>query len=49
MSSWIVAVLRYVKLTENALPPVKESPMTAGFDLRSAHDVVIPAEGKELI
>ena len=45
MSAENVAVLRLVKLTEKALPPVKESSMFAGFDLRSAHDVAIPAEG----
>jgi len=49
MSSESVAVLRYVKLTENALSPTKKSPKAAGLDLRSAYDVVIPGGGKELI
>ena len=49
MSSESVAVLRSVKLTENALSPTKESPKAAGFNLRSAYDLVIPDGGKELI
>jgi dUTP pyrophosphatase len=35
--------LWYVRLTENAVPPIKESPGAAGFVLRSAYDMVIPA------
>jgi len=42
-------VLRYVKLTENALPPTRESSGTAGLDLRGAYDVSIPASGNGLI
>jgi deoxyuridine 5'-triphosphate nucleotidohydrolase len=42
-------VLRYVKLTENALPPTRESSSAAGLDLRSAHDVLFPASGNGLI
>ena len=49
MSSESVAVLRYVKLTEDVLPATKESSKYAGFGLRSAYDVVIPAGGKELV
>jgi dUTP pyrophosphatase len=41
--------LRYVKLTENVLPPTRESSSLAGLDLRSAHDVLIPASGNGLI
>ena len=42
-------VLRYVKLTENALPPTRESSGAAGLDLRSAYDVLIPASGNGLV
>ena len=42
-------VLRYVKLTENALPPTRESSGAAGLDLKSAYDVLIPASGNELV
>jgi dUTP pyrophosphatase len=48
MASENTAVLQFVKLTENALPPV-ESSRAAGFDLRSAYDVVIPASGNGLV
>ena len=49
MASESVVVLRYVKLTENALPPTRESPRAAGFDIKSAYNVVIPASGNELV
>jgi len=42
-------VLGYVKLTENALPPTRESSGAAGLDLRSAYDVLIPASGNGLV
>jgi dUTPase len=42
-------VLQYVKLTEHALTPTKGSVKSAGYDLRSAHEVVIPARGKNLV
>jgi len=42
-------VLRYVKLTENALPPTRESSEAAGLDLKSAYDVSIPASGNGLV
>jgi dUTP pyrophosphatase len=38
-----------LKLTENSLSPTKETPKAAGFDLRSAYDIVIAAGGKESI
>jgi dUTP pyrophosphatase len=40
-------VLQYVKLTEHALTPPKGSVKSAGYDLRSAHEVVIPAKGEK--
>jgi dUTP pyrophosphatase len=49
MSSESAAVLRFVKLTENALTPMMESPKAAGFDLRSAYGNMISATRKELI
>jgi dUTP pyrophosphatase len=45
----VSGVLRYVKLTENALPPTRESSGAAGLDLRSARDVLISASGNGLI
>jgi dUTP pyrophosphatase len=41
-------ILRFVKLTEKAFSP-KESSRAAGFDLKSAYDVVIPAGENALI
>jgi dUTP pyrophosphatase len=40
-------VLRYEILTENALPPTRETSKSAGIDLRSAY--VVPAWGNALI
>jgi dUTP pyrophosphatase len=45
MTSESAVVLRYAKLTKNALPPTRESPRAVGFDLKSAYNVVIPAGG----
>lgn len=42
-------VLRWAKLTEHALEPVRGSERAAGMDLRSAYDAVIPARGKALV
>ena len=41
-------VPRYVKLTENAVPPTRESSGAAGLDL-SAYGVLIPASGNGLV
>jgi len=41
-------VLRYVKLTEKALSPTRESSGAAGLDL-SAYGVLIPASGNGLV
>jgi dUTP pyrophosphatase len=49
MASERTAVLRYVKLTKNAFSPTKESTRAAGFDLKSAYNVVIPAGGNTLL
>jgi dUTP pyrophosphatase len=48
MSSQGEVCLRFVKMTEDALPPERVTPRSAGFDLRSPR-VVIPARGKSLI
>jgi dUTPase len=49
MSSQSNNILRYVKLTENALPPTRRSPKAADIDLRSPYDATILARGKVLI
>ncbi|XP_037711916.1 deoxyuridine 5'-triphosphate nucleotidohydrolase [Drosophila subpulchrella] len=42
-------VLKFAKLTENALEPVRGSAKAAGVDLRSAYDLVVPARGKAIV
>uniref|UniRef100_A0A1A9WM78 Deoxyuridine 5'-triphosphate nucleotidohydrolase n=1 Tax=Glossina brevipalpis TaxID=37001 RepID=A0A1A9WM78_9MUSC len=42
-------VLRWAKLTEHALAPVRGSERAAGLDLRSAYDLKVPARGKALV
>lgn len=42
-------VLRFAKLTEHALEPVRGSAKAAGVDLRSAYDIVVPARGKAIV
>ncbi|GLH05393.1 hypothetical protein R5R35_013450 [Gryllus longicercus] len=42
-------VLRFAKLTDKALSPTKGSTKAAGFDLRSAYTVTVPAKGKALL
>ncbi|XP_047468507.1 deoxyuridine 5'-triphosphate nucleotidohydrolase-like [Penaeus chinensis] len=42
-------VLKFKKLTEHAFTPLKGSKCAAGFDLCSAYDLTIPANGKSLI
>eukprot|EP01084_Bolivina_argentea_P250673 420101_1 len=41
-------VFKIKKLTENAVIPSKGSLMSAGYDLYSGYDVLIPARGKAL-
>jgi hypothetical protein len=36
----------FVKLTEDALIPTKETPKSAGFYLNSPYDTTVPARGK---
>jgi dUTP pyrophosphatase len=49
MYSESVAILQYVKLTKMLYLPRRKSTRAVGFDLKSAYDVMISAEGKELI
>lgn len=42
-------LLRFAKLTDKALSPSKGSAKAAGFDLRSAYTVTVPARGKALL
>ncbi|XP_011505279.1 PREDICTED: deoxyuridine 5'-triphosphate nucleotidohydrolase [Ceratosolen solmsi marchali] len=42
-------VLKFVKLTDKAFPPLKGSEKSAGYDLRSAEDRVVPAKGKVIV
>ena len=39
------STIKFAKLTENAYIPTRGSARSAGFDLRSAYDCVIPAKG----
>ncbi|XP_069938091.1 deoxyuridine 5'-triphosphate nucleotidohydrolase, mitochondrial [Cherax quadricarinatus] len=49
MPGELKCVLRFKKLTHNALTPSKGSKFAAGYDLCSAYDVTVPATGKALI
>ncbi|XP_046444962.1 deoxyuridine 5'-triphosphate nucleotidohydrolase, mitochondrial-like [Daphnia pulex] len=40
------AVLRFAKLTQNAISPTRGSKHAAGYDLYSAYDYEVPAMGK---
>ena len=42
-------VLRFVKLTEKAIPPTRGRARAAGFDLYSACDTTVRARGKVLV
>ena len=42
-------VLNFKRLSEHAFAPTKGSEMAAGYDLKSAYNVVVPAEGKALV
>ncbi|XP_072409345.1 deoxyuridine 5'-triphosphate nucleotidohydrolase-like isoform X1 [Chiloscyllium punctatum] len=41
--------LRFARLSDNARPPSRGSERAAGFDLYSAYDYVIPAQGKAVV
>lgn len=42
-------VLKFTKATPDAFPPSKGSTKAAGYDLKSAHNYVVKARGKEII
>ncbi|XP_030384320.1 deoxyuridine 5'-triphosphate nucleotidohydrolase [Scaptodrosophila lebanonensis] len=42
-------ILRFAKLTEFAMEPLRGSAKAAGVDLRSAYDLVVPARGKAIV
>ncbi|XP_004526010.2 deoxyuridine 5'-triphosphate nucleotidohydrolase isoform X1 [Ceratitis capitata] len=42
-------VLRFAKITENAFVPVRGSERSAGVDLCSAYDLIVPARGKAVV
>ena len=42
-------VLRFKKLSEKAMIPTRGSPQSAGLDLYSAEDCLVPARGRSLI
>ena len=44
-----VPTLFFVKLSDNAYPPVKMSAYAAGFDLRSAYDCMIAPHDNALV
>jgi dUTP pyrophosphatase len=43
------AILRFVKITEQAKTPARGSAQSAGLDLYSAYDTTVPARGRSLI
>jgi dUTP pyrophosphatase len=44
----VETILRFAKLTENAIAPTKATPYAAGYDLYSAYDYLIPPMDKVL-
>jgi dUTP pyrophosphatase len=43
------SILRFVKITENALTPYRRTPKSAGFKLRSAYDYTVKSRDNGLI
>lgn len=41
--------LKFAKITDNATIPVRNSKMSAGVDLSSAYDYIVPSLGKKLV
>lgn len=48
-SARMISKLKFVKLSKNAHTPTKGSKLSAGYDLYSAYDYIIPSMGKELV
>jgi dUTP pyrophosphatase len=44
-----LAKLKIKKLTDKAIIPTKGSTLAAGYDLYSAVEIIIPAQGKALV
>ncbi len=42
-------LLRFVKISRYAFAPTKTSPLSAGYDLRSAYNYVIPPRAKQVV
>ncbi|KAK6184881.1 hypothetical protein SNE40_007243 [Patella caerulea] len=42
-------VLKFAKLTKNALTPTRGSKLAAGYDLYSAYKVTVPSKGKAVV
>ncbi|XP_045623946.1 deoxyuridine 5'-triphosphate nucleotidohydrolase, mitochondrial [Procambarus clarkii] len=49
MPGELKCLLRFKRLTKNAYAPSRGSKLAAGYDLCSAYDVTVPAQGKCLI
>lgn len=45
----VAFALQVKRLSPHAVVPKRGSPLAAGYDLYSAHDVTVPAEGKALV
>ncbi|XP_071867838.1 protein N-terminal glutamine amidohydrolase [Bombus fervidus] len=44
-----IDILKFVRLSRKAYPPVKSSKHAVGFDLKSAYECIVPAHGKVLV
>ncbi|XP_050395438.2 deoxyuridine 5'-triphosphate nucleotidohydrolase isoform X1 [Patella vulgata] len=42
-------ILKFAKLTKNALTPTRGSKLAAGYDLYSAYNVTVPSKGKAVV
>lgn len=42
-------VLKFSKAVPEAYIPIRQTPKSAGFDLRSAYNYIVPLEGKAII
>ena len=42
-------ILKVKRLSENAIIPTRGSPLSAGYDLSAAAEIVVPARGKALV
>lgn len=49
MKKFTNPIIKFKKLTEKAISPVRATPLAAGLDIASAYDYIIPPGGKELV